>query len=183
VLTVHPTLLIGPSDWDPERMPEAEFAVRIDALWRAQPQASHALVYGDPRHHAELAYLTNFVPKLEAAVAPIAQTGEHRLFLGGGATMLDAARPLTFIADLVPLRDLDRARLAGCVLIGSGYLPGHLRSVVADASGDAAPDITADIWALMRRIPRGTRRHPRRLRDAGRHDGDGPGRTHRPRCD
>jgi hypothetical protein len=151
VLTVHPTLLIGPSDWQPERMPEAEFAARIGALWRAQPQAAHALVYGDPRHHAELAYLTNFVPKLEAAVALIARSGEHRLFVGGGANMLDAARPLTFLADLVPLRELDHARLADCALIGSGYMPGHLRKVIAGAASDAAADATAEIWALMRR--------------------------------
>ena len=46
MLTPHPTLLIGPSDWDAERMPREEFTRRIDALWGADPQAERAIVFG-----------------------------------------------------------------------------------------------------------------------------------------
>ena len=54
-------------------MPKEEFARRVETLWRCAPAATHAVVYGNPRHHAELAYLTNLVPKLEAAVALLAR--------------------------------------------------------------------------------------------------------------
>ncbi len=37
--TMHPTLLIGPADWNPEAMPRAEFDRRIAALWRDHPDA------------------------------------------------------------------------------------------------------------------------------------------------
>ena len=102
MLTMHPTLLIGPSDWQGDRMPREEFTRRIDALWRRDPQAERAIVYGTPHRHAELAYFTNLTPKLEAAAALLVRTGEHRLFLGGGVNMLDSARPLTWIKELSP---------------------------------------------------------------------------------
>src|SRR5215475_4682139 len=54
MLTMHPTLLIGPADWPADRMPREEFTRRIDALWQRDPQAERAIVYGTPHHHAEL---------------------------------------------------------------------------------------------------------------------------------
>jgi hypothetical protein len=146
VLTMHPTLLIGPSDWQPARMPEAEFLRRIDALWQSCPGASRALVYGNPRHHAELSYLTNLVPKLEGAVALLSRTAEPRLFVGGGGNMLGAARPLTWIEDIVPLKELESAPTSDCILIGGGYMPTALRRTIGDV-----PDATPSLWAQMRR--------------------------------
>jgi hypothetical protein len=147
MLTVHPTLLIGPSDWQPERMPKEEFLGRIEALWRSCPTASQAMVYGNSRHHAELAYLTNLVPKLEPAVVLLSRTDEARLFVGGGANMLGAARPLTWITDIAPLRELERVRMADGLLIGGGYMSSALRRTI----GDAAPDATPQLWTQMRR--------------------------------
>ena len=63
------TLLVGPADWDAGRMPKDEFVARIAGFWRRCPSAGGAIVYGGRAHHAELAYLTNFTPKLEAALA------------------------------------------------------------------------------------------------------------------
>ena len=97
MLTMNPTLLIGPADWDPARLPQEEFDARIAALWRANPSAAGAIVYGDRANHAELAYLTNFTPKLEAALALIPRQGAPQLLVGGGANMLPAAKPLTFV--------------------------------------------------------------------------------------
>jgi hypothetical protein len=153
VHTMHSTLLIGPADWQPERMPKSEFVRRIDALWQNCPAASHALVCGTSRYHAELAYLTNFVPKIEPAVALLSRTSEPRLFVGGGANMLGAARPLTWIAEVAPLKELERIRLSECAVIGDGYLNTALCKSVIDASGagDAAPDATQKLWTLMRR--------------------------------
>ena len=36
---MHPTLLVGPADWDAARMPRDEFLARATALWRARPAA------------------------------------------------------------------------------------------------------------------------------------------------
>src|SRR6059058_989771 len=85
-------------------MPQEVFEARIAALWKAYPDATRAVVYGSPAHHAELAYLTNLVPKLEAAVAILSRSGAHEIHLGGGPNMLGSAKPLTFIADIKPLR-------------------------------------------------------------------------------
>ena len=58
VFTQHPTLLIGPSDWDEARAPKAEFEQRIAALWAAFPDASQAIVFGSaaPPRRARLSH-------------------------------------------------------------------------------------------------------------------------------
>src|SRR5437899_272674 len=144
MLTPHPTLLIGPSDWDEERMPRAEFARRIDALWAHAPQAERAIVYGDSRHHAELAYFTNLVPKLGPAVALLSRTGEHRMFVGDAANMLGAARPLTWIENVMTMRDAAAAIAVGeagqrSLLVGADYMPVALRQSITEALGKDAP--------------------------------------------
>jgi hypothetical protein len=165
VLTLHPTLLIGPSDWQPEWMPKEEFGRRIEALWQAHPAASRAIVYGDSAHHAELAYLTNLVPKLEPAVALVSRADAHRLFVGGGPNMLGASRPLTWITEIFPIKDLGQAIAAlaaaaddgrtvksNTLLIGTGYMSTALRQTIMEASGraDATQDATPRLWTLMR---------------------------------
>ena len=155
--TVHPTLLIGPSDWQSERMPESEFTRRIDTLWQVHPTATRAIVYGSPRHHAELAYLTNLVPKLEAAVALLTRDTEPKLFLGGGPNMVGAAKPLTWISDLAPLRSgqaVGQTAVAGIsaykiVVIGGGAMPTAFRQSMNEAMGGEATDATADVWKQM----------------------------------
>jgi Xaa-Pro aminopeptidase len=158
MLTMHPTLLIGPSDWQGARMPRDEFARRIDALWQSDREAERAIVYGTSHRHAELAYFTNAVPKLEAVAALLSRTGEHRLFVGGGVNMLDAARPLTFIAQLSPLRELiDVIRPGGSLrrtlLVGADTMPLAFRRNVMEAagSGAAVQDATGPAWNAMRR--------------------------------
>src|SRR5258708_24317828 len=128
MLTPHPTLLVGPSDWDAERMPRAEFTRRIEALWAGDPEATRAIVFGSSRHHAELAYFTNLIPKLGPATALLSRTGEHRMFVGDAANMLGAARPLTWIENVASMKDAAAAIAAGeggrgALLIGADYLP------------------------------------------------------------
>jgi hypothetical protein len=159
MLTPHPTLLIGPSDWDAERMPRQEFAGRIDALWRDAPEAERAIVYGSSRHHAELAYFTNLTPKLGPAVALLARSGPHRLFVGDSANMLGAARPLTFIENVASLKEL-AAALGGngarALIIGADYMPVAFRRSVMEAIGQEVllQDATAQVWSQMRRKSR-----------------------------
>ena len=161
MLTPHPTLLIGPSDWDAERMPQAEFTRRIDALWGAHPQAERAIVFGNSRHHAELAYFTNLVPKLGPSVALLSRAGAHRMFVGDAANMLGAARPLTFIEDVASMKDAAAAIATGpagerSLLVGADYMPLALRRTITEALGGeaAAIDATAQVWPLMRRKSR-----------------------------
>jgi hypothetical protein len=158
MLTMHPTLLIGPADWREDRMPREEFARRIDALWQRDPQAERAIVYGSPHRHAELAYFTNVTPKLEAVAALLGRTGEHRLFVGGGVNMLDAARPLTWIRELSPLRDLiEVIRPGGSIrrtlIVGADTMPVGFRRNLMEAAGSGAvvQDATGHVWTQMRR--------------------------------
>jgi hypothetical protein len=131
---MHPTLLIGPADWDAARWPREEFVGRLAALWQDHPDATGAVVYGNPSDHAALTYLTHFTPKLEAAVALLPRRTEPRLLVGGGLNMLPAARPLTFIGDVELLRGVASAaewagafREGSCVLIGGDAMPYDLR--------------------------------------------------------
>jgi hypothetical protein len=152
MLTQHPTLLIGPSDWDAKRMPKAEFDRRVAALWDAFPDAQQAIVFGSAKSHAELAWLTNFVPKLEPGIALLTRDGTQKLLFGGGPNMVGAMKPLTFITDMAPLNTLGKA-IAGWkpLLIGGGHMTGGFRKTIDDATGGAAQDATSLVQAAMRR--------------------------------
>jgi hypothetical protein len=159
--TPHPTLLIGPSDWDSERMPREEFTRRIDALWGADPRAERAIVFGSSRHHAELAYFTNLIPKLGPGVALLSRSGEHRLFVGDAANMIGAARPLTWIEPIGTLKDVAAGIAAGgtarrSLIIGADYMSVALRRTITEALGgaDATTDATSHVWSQMRRKSR-----------------------------
>jgi hypothetical protein len=160
--TMHPTLLIGPSDWDARQTPRSEYDARLAALWRGHETASGAIVYGDSRDHAALSYLTHFTPKLEAAIALIPRRGEARMLIGGGPNMLPAAKPLTFISALAPLRDA--AKTAGdwardlngetsLVLLGGNAMPHRLRRAMDQAlgAGTRIEDGDAALQVRMRR--------------------------------
>jgi Xaa-Pro aminopeptidase len=149
--TMHPTLLIGPADWNPRQLPREEFDDRVAALWRDHERAGGAIVYGDSSNHAALAYLTHFTPKLEAGLALIPRRGEPRMLIGGGANMLPAARALTFVEDLAPLRDaaMTVAAWSGALpaggsllLIGGEAMPYGMRRALDQALG---PDIAIEV--------------------------------------
>ena len=107
MLTMHPTLLVGPYDWDPQRIPQREFTDRIQALWNviADTECSAVVVYGDSRHHAELMYLSHFAPKLGPAFLLLPREGEATLLVSGAPNMLPAARRMTWVDETRPLRD------------------------------------------------------------------------------
>jgi hypothetical protein len=153
MLTQHPTLLIGPSDWDERRAPRAEFARRLDTLWTAFPDAQHAIVFGSAAHHAELAYLTHFVPKLEPGIALFTRSGAPKLLFGGGPNMIGAMQPLTFIADMAPLNALP-ILIAGWhspLLVGGGHMSSALRKTIDEATGHSTREATAQVRAMVRR--------------------------------
>jgi Xaa-Pro aminopeptidase len=164
MFTMHPTLLVGPADWDPARMPKQEFLDRIAAFWReCDPSVAGAVVYGDPRSHAELAYLTHFTPKLEAAIALIPRDGAPRLMVGGGANMIGGARPLTWIETLAPLREAgatiarwhDEAFAGAVVLVNADAMPVRLRIDIEQALAAPPDDATVVVTdAMGRKGPR-----------------------------
>ncbi len=160
MLTMHPTLLVGPADWDAARLPQEEFAARIAAFWRAcGRRVAGAVVFGNPRHHAELAYLTHFTPKLEAAIALIPRRGAPRLLVGGGVNMLAAAKPLTFVETLLPLREAgatiarwrDERGSGGLALVNGDAMPFGLRQGIEKALGAPPRDATSIVTDAMRR--------------------------------
>jgi Xaa-Pro aminopeptidase len=157
--TMHPTLLVGPADWEPARMPKDEFLGRIAALFGAcDPAIVGAIVYGDPRSHAALAYLTHATPKLEACIALIPRSGAPRLMVGGGANMVGAAKPLTWVETLAPLREAGatiarwRDELGGALaLVNGDAMPLRLRRGIATALGAPPADATGLMAQAMRR--------------------------------
>ena len=165
---MHSTLLVGPADWDPAVLPRAEFAARLAALWDTGPEAQGAVVYGNPRHHAELAWLTNFTPKLEAGLALIPRAGEATLLVGGGPNMLPAAKPLTFIEKLQPLRNAGAAVAAWAqeigarriMLIAGDAMPAPMRQALAHA---VAPVALQDAGGRVRDLMRRKSAHERAL--------------------
>ena len=60
--------------------------------------------------------------------------------------MLGAARPLTWIEHLAPLKELENIGTSDCVLIGGGYMPVAPRQTIGEI-----PDATPQLWAQMRR--------------------------------
>jgi Xaa-Pro aminopeptidase len=172
--TMHPTLLIGPSDWDPQQIPRADYDARLAALWRHHPDACGAIVYGDSRNHAALAYLTHFTPKLEAAIALIPRHGEAQMLIGGGINMLPAAKPLTFITNLAPLRSAGKTAAdwahglgdgTALILIGGDAMPNDLRHSLDQALGQTFHVANGDAW-LQTQMQRKAPRELQRLRDA-----------------
>jgi hypothetical protein len=158
MVPMHPTLLIGPADWDPARLPKDEFLGRIAAFWRAaDPAIAGVVVYGSPRDHAELAYLTHVAPKLEPVIALIPRVGEPRLLVGGGANMIGSAKPLTFVETLQPLRDAGKAiaqwtgEIGPVAVINGSAMRFGLRREIEAALGAAPLDATSIVTDAMRR--------------------------------
>lgn len=138
--TMQSTLLVGPADWDASRMPRAEFEARIAALWQGNTQG--AIVYGNAADHGALAYLSNFTPKLEASLALIPRNGAPTLLVGGGVNMIAAARPLTWVEELKPLREPGKAAAdwaralpqgARVLLVGGDAMPFAMRRALDTA--------------------------------------------------
>jgi Xaa-Pro aminopeptidase len=101
-------LLTGPYDWDPLRLPLAEFEARLAAVRQAlaESDATALLVHGHSVDHGALSYLTGFAPKLGPAFALVSREGPLRILASGGAGMIGSAKLLTWVQDVRPLNNL-----------------------------------------------------------------------------
>jgi Xaa-Pro aminopeptidase len=104
-------LLTGPYDWDPALVPLAEFDARLTAVRRvlAESGAPALLVHGHSMDQGALAYLTGFVPKLGPAFALVPRDGPIRILASGGPGMISSAKLLTWVEDVRPLGNLQKA--------------------------------------------------------------------------
>ena len=164
MLNMHSLLLVGPYDWDPQVMPRAEFEERIRAFWARIPTSagSFAVVYGDSRHHAEMAYLTHFVPKVHSAMAIVPREGEPLILLPGSGNSFSSAEPLTCFKNFDLLTDPARAvgkwvadhpgTLTRGVLLGTAAMrPQEYEQLLAAFPDNAAPlEASYALHALLR---------------------------------
>jgi Metallopeptidase family M24/Creatinase/Prolidase N-terminal domain len=102
----QPAVLVGNYDWDEKIIPRAEYDQRVKrALAKLDTSLAGLVVYGNKVDNAALAYLTNFEPKIEAAIALVAKDGKVRIHGSGSPHMMVNAKRLTWVKDVRPLRD------------------------------------------------------------------------------
>lgn len=102
MLTMHPSIMLGSYVWAQDRLPQDEFALRLDDLRAAMDRHGWQamMVYGDAREHAALAFVSNFIPRMRWGMALIPRRGEARLLCAMGTRDLPAMRTMTWIADV-----------------------------------------------------------------------------------
>jgi hypothetical protein len=108
---MHTALIVGAYDWREAVLPRAEFTRRRDEVERLMAAEGLAglIVFGSAYEHGALTWLTNFVPKMQAGFALIAPGRPVRVLAAGTPKMMDAASRLTFIEDVRPFRDPEKA--------------------------------------------------------------------------
>src|SRR5919106_661931 len=131
----HSVLKRGCSTWDQQKMPEAEFQSRLDAVRREMTQQNldALVIYGDNYSFADLCYLTNYFPKVRGGMAIVPRSGPISLLLNIGSRDVLFAKSLTWVADvrasgqlgrdgakLLEERKLSRANI-GLIDSGKGF--------------------------------------------------------------
>jgi Xaa-Pro dipeptidase len=98
----HSVLKRGCSTWDKQKMPEAEFQFRLDAVRRelAQQSLDALVIYGDNYSFADLCYLTNYFPKVRGGIGIVPRSGPISLLLNIGSRDVPFAKSLTWVADV-----------------------------------------------------------------------------------
>ena len=98
----HSVLKRGCSTWDVQRMPQAEFQVRLDAVRQemARRNLDALVIYGDNYSFADLCYLTNYFPKVRGGIAIVPCDGAISLLLNIGSRDVPFAKTLTWVEDV-----------------------------------------------------------------------------------
>jgi Xaa-Pro aminopeptidase len=100
--TMHPCIMLGSYILDRDRLPEDEFRIRMEPVYRLMEERSldALLVYGDAREHGALAYLSNFIPRMRWAMAMFPRNGDPRLLCSVSSRDIPAMRTMTWIGDV-----------------------------------------------------------------------------------
>jgi len=100
--TMHPVVLLGAYGLDHDRMPADEFQIRMAAANRLMDERGWRaiFVYGDATEHRELAWLTNFIPRLRWAIALLPRQGAPRLLISMSPRDVAAMKLMTWIGDV-----------------------------------------------------------------------------------
>src|SRR4030095_7661131 len=98
----HSVLKRGCSTWDPERVPQAEFQLRLDKVREqmARQNLDALVIYGDNYSFADLCYLTNYFPKVRGGIAIVPRGGGISLLLNIGSRDVPFAKTLTWVEDV-----------------------------------------------------------------------------------
>jgi len=122
VLTMISALPVGPYDWNPSLLPEAEYETRL-ALARERMSKlglSALIVHGDRLDEGALAWLSGMIPKLGPAFALVGASGPVRVLFSGGAGMRSSAARQTWIEDVRAIGSLESDLVAWLEETGKG---------------------------------------------------------------
>jgi hypothetical protein len=102
MLTTHPSIMLGSYAWDEDRLPRDEFDLRLASLRDAMRDRSWSaiMIYGDAREHGDLAWFTNFIPRMRWAMAILPRDGQPLLLASMSSRDMPAMRAMTWIADV-----------------------------------------------------------------------------------
>jgi len=108
VQTLHPILKRGVMIWDRAALPEALFRGRLAAAQQAITAAGQDawLVYGDALSYGDVAFLTNYLPRVRSAMLLVPREGEPSLLVAFGLRDIPAAKTLTWVDDVRPFTRL-----------------------------------------------------------------------------
>lgn len=102
MLTMLPTIMIGPSRWDEDFLPRDEFEQRLEPL-RAVMEARGlcaVIVYGDVRDHGALTYWSNFIPWIRWGLLVVPREGEPSLLVAMSPRDMPSMRQRTWLGNV-----------------------------------------------------------------------------------
>ena len=156
----QPAVLVGNYDWSEDLLPRAEYEARLkQVLGKLDAGLSGLVIYGNKIDNAGLAYVSNFAPKIESAIALLTRDGKLRIHAAGSPQMMVNAKRLTWTEDVRPQRDVPKhiaewAEEAGPGALGfwtSEAMPADLQPrIEAALNGRKLVDVSATLNALLR---------------------------------
>jgi hypothetical protein len=157
----QPAVLVGNYDWSEDLLPRAEYDARLkQVLGKLDSGLAGLVIYGNKVENAALAYISNFAPKIESAIALVTKDGKVRIHAAGSPQMMVNAKRLTWVEDVRPQRDAAKhvaewaEEAAGQGPIGfwtSEAMPADLQPKIEAALGNRKlVDVTASLNALLR---------------------------------
>jgi Xaa-Pro aminopeptidase len=157
----QPAVLVGNYDWSEDLLPRAEYEARIkQVLGKLDAGLAGLVIYGNKIDNAALAYVSNFAPKIESAIALLTKDGKLRIHAAGSPQMMVNAKRLTWVEDVRPQRDVPKhiadwaEEAAGQGAIGfwtTEAMPADLQPrIEAGLGARKLVDVSAALNALLR---------------------------------